>query len=164
TAPPWSNQPFCEHLPARWAGGCSQNEAGCGGRRRALVPSSLTSVACSGPMGRSGDVVSIPATPSPLPANAARRRPFVGVRRKAPTGSGKTLAFGIPLAERVSRARVARPRALVLAPTRELASQIHGELAPLLHVRKRSVGSFYGGVSFVPQLKLLRRGVDVVVA
>ncbi len=86
------------------------------------------------------------------------------VSGKAPTGSGKTLAFGIPLAERVSRARVARPRALVLAPTRELAAQIHGELAPLLHVRRRSVGSFYGGMSFVPQLKLLRRGVDVVVA
>ena len=83
---------------------------------------------------------------------------------RAPTGSGKTLAFGIPLAERVSRARVARPRALVLAPTRELASQIQGELAPLLHVRKRSVASFYGGMSFTPQLKILRRGVDVAVA
>ncbi len=82
---------------------------------------------------------------------------------RAPTGSGKTLAFGIPLAERVSRARVARPRALVLAPTRELAAQIQGELAPLLHVRKRSVSSFYGGMSFTPQLKILRRGVDVAV-
>ena len=86
------------------------------------------------------------------------------VSGKAPTGSGKTLAFGIPLAERVSRARVARPRALVLAPTRELAAQIQGELAPLLHVRKRSVASFYGGMSFTPQLKILRRGVDVAVA
>src|SRR5687767_3330700 len=83
---------------------------------------------------------------------------------RAPTGSGKTLAFGIPLAERVSRARVARPRALVLAPTRELAAQIHNELAPLLQVRKRSVSSFYGGTSFTPQLKILRRGVDVAVA
>jgi superfamily II DNA/RNA helicase len=83
---------------------------------------------------------------------------------RAPTGSGKTLAFGIPLAERVTRARVARPRALVLAPTRELAAQIHRELAPLLHVHRRSIGSFYGGMSFTPQLKLLRRGVDVVVA
>ncbi len=85
------------------------------------------------------------------------------VSGRAPTGSGKTLAFGIPLAERVSRARVARPRALVLAPTRELAAQIQGELAPLLHVRKRSVSSFYGGMSFTPQLKILRRGVDVAV-
>jgi superfamily II DNA/RNA helicase len=83
---------------------------------------------------------------------------------RAPTGSGKTLAFGIPIAERVSRARVARPRALVLAPTRELAAQIHAELAPLLQVRGRSVSSFYGGTSFTPQLKILRRGVDVAVA
>jgi superfamily II DNA/RNA helicase len=83
---------------------------------------------------------------------------------RAPTGSGKTLAFGIPLAERVARAKVARPRALVLAPTRELAAQIHEELRPLLARRGRSVASFYGGVSFTPQLKMLRRGVDVAVA
>ena len=78
------------------------------------------------------------------------------VSGKAPTGSGKTLAFGIPLAHRVTRARPGRPRALVLAPTRELA--------PLLALRRRSVASFYGGVGFGPQLKALRRGVDVAVA
>ena len=83
---------------------------------------------------------------------------------RAPTGSGKTLAFGIPLAQRVTRARPARPRALVLAPTRELAAQIHEELRVLLTPRKKSVASFYGGVSFTPQLKMLRRGVDVAVA
>ncbi|MBW3615408.1 MAG: DEAD/DEAH box helicase [Actinobacteria bacterium] len=83
---------------------------------------------------------------------------------RAPTGSGKTLAFGIPVAARVSRARPARPRALVLVPTRELASQIQTELAPMLALRKRSIATFYGGVSFVPQLKMLRRGVDVAVA
>ena len=83
---------------------------------------------------------------------------------RAPTGSGKTLAFGIPLAELVSRARPARPRALILAPTRELAAQIEQELRPLLVRRKRSVASFYGGVGFTPQLKVLRRGVDVAVA
>ena len=86
------------------------------------------------------------------------------VAGRAPTGSGKTLAFGIPLAERVSRARPARPRALVLVPTRELAAQIQSELAPMLALRKRSITTFYGGVSFVPQLKMLRRGVDVAVA
>jgi len=83
---------------------------------------------------------------------------------RAPTGSGKTLAFGIPLAQRVTRARVARPRALVLAPTRELAAQIHDELRLLLAPDRKSVASFYGGVSFAPQLKVLRRGVDVAVA
>jgi superfamily II DNA/RNA helicase len=83
---------------------------------------------------------------------------------RAPTGSGKTLAFGLPLAQRVNRARPGRPRALVLAPTRELAAQIHDELRMLLGPRKRTVASFYGGVSFIPQLKVLRRGVDVAVA
>ena len=83
---------------------------------------------------------------------------------RAPTGSGKTLAFGIPLAQRVGRAKVARPKALVLAPTRELAAQIHKELTPLLALRGRSIATFYGGVGFVPQLKVLRRGVDVAVA
>ena len=83
---------------------------------------------------------------------------------RAPTGSGKTLAFGLPLALRVSRARPGRPRALVLAPTRELAAQIHDELRTLLTPQKRTVASFYGGVSFIPQLKVLRRGVDVAVA
>jgi superfamily II DNA/RNA helicase len=83
---------------------------------------------------------------------------------RAPTGSGKTLAFGIPLSQRVSRARARHPRALVLAPTRELAAQIETELRPLLAKRKRTVASFYGGVSFGPQLKALHRGVDVAVA
>ncbi len=82
---------------------------------------------------------------------------------RAPTGSGKTLAFGLPIAQRVGRARPSRPKALVLAPTRELAAQIDTELKPLLAVRKRSVATFYGGVGFGPQLKALRRGVDVAV-
>src|SRR5437764_6199631 len=76
---------------------------------------------------------------------------------RAPTGSGKTLAFGIAVAERVSRARPTRPRALILVPTRELAAQIQDELRALLATRKRSIAAFYGGVGFAPQLKALRR-------
>ena len=83
---------------------------------------------------------------------------------RAPTGSGKTLAFGIPLVARVGRGRKSRPRALVLAPTRELAAQIVRELAPLAATRGRTVASFYGGVGFKAQLDALRRGVDIVVA
>ncbi|MDP8987225.1 MAG: DEAD/DEAH box helicase, partial [Actinomycetota bacterium] len=49
---------------------------------------------------------------------------------KAKTGSGKTLAFGLALAERAGESRPSRPRALVLVPTRELATQVAGELAP----------------------------------
>jgi superfamily II DNA/RNA helicase len=83
---------------------------------------------------------------------------------KAPTGSGKTLAFGIPVSERVSQAAPSRPTALILAPTRELASQIMREMKPLLQARKRVVAAVYGGVGFGQQITALRRGVDVLVA
>ncbi|HEX6221355.1 MAG TPA: DEAD/DEAH box helicase [Acidimicrobiia bacterium] len=83
---------------------------------------------------------------------------------RAPTGSGKTLAFGLPLLTRVTRADPGRPRALILAPTRELAAQINRDLAPLgetLGVRSTVV---HGGVSYQPQKKALRVGVDVLIA
>lgn len=103
---------------------------------------------------------------SPFPIQAATIPGALAGRDicgKAPTGSGKTLAFGLPMIERVTRARAARPTALVLAPTRELAQQIHDQLRPLLALRGRSTATFYGGVSFTPQLKVLRRGVDVAI-
>jgi superfamily II DNA/RNA helicase len=102
----------------------------------------------------------------PFPIQAAAIPPALAgtdVCGRAPTGSGKTLGFGLPIAQRVARARPGRPRALILAPTRELAAQIETELRPLLAERKRYVASFYGGVGFGPQLKALRRGVDVAV-
>jgi superfamily II DNA/RNA helicase len=86
------------------------------------------------------------------------------VTGRAPTGSGKTLAFGLPIVSRIGRAGPGRPRALVLAPTRELAAQIAAELVPLAAVRGRRVQSFYGGTSFVAQRNALRRGVDIAVA
>jgi superfamily II DNA/RNA helicase len=102
----------------------------------------------------------------PFPIQAAAIPPALAgkdVCGRAPTGSGKTLGFGLPIAQRVARARPNRPRALILAPTRELAAQIETELRPLLAVRKRYAASFYGGVGFGPQLKALRRGTDVAV-
>jgi superfamily II DNA/RNA helicase len=81
---------------------------------------------------------------------------------RAPTGSGKTLAFGIPLIVGFERAQPKRPRALVLAPTRELAEQIHTELATFSGPAR--IGVVYGGVGYGPQLNSLRRGVDVLVA
>jgi superfamily II DNA/RNA helicase len=102
----------------------------------------------------------------PFPIQAAAIAPALAgqdVCGRAPTGSGKTLAFGLAIAQRVARAKPGRPRALVLAPTRELAAQIETELKPLLAVRKRSVATFYGGVGFGPQLRALRRGLDVAV-
>jgi superfamily II DNA/RNA helicase/cold shock CspA family protein len=83
---------------------------------------------------------------------------------RAPTGSGKTSAFGIPLAMRVSRAAPKRPTGLVLVPTRELAKQVCEELEWIGHGRKLRVASVYGGAGFGPQLRALRRGVDVLVA
>ena len=83
---------------------------------------------------------------------------------RAPTGSGKTLAFGIPLVARVSRAKPSKPRALILAPTRELAAQIERVLTPLAATRQRQVAALYGGVAFGAQLAALRRGADIVVA
>ena len=83
---------------------------------------------------------------------------------KAPTGSGKTLAFGIPLVVRVETAKPRRPRALVLAPTRELAAQIQKELAPMAAARNKRVLTIYGGVGYEPQRKALRNGVEILVA
>ena len=83
---------------------------------------------------------------------------------RAPTGSGKTLAFGLPLLSRVSQADPHHPRALILAPTRELAAQITRDLAPLAKVMDVHIGVVHGGVSYHPQKKALRAGVDVLIA
>jgi superfamily II DNA/RNA helicase len=82
---------------------------------------------------------------------------------KAKTGSGKTLAFGLPLLQRISAAEPRRPTGLVLVPTRELANQVYGVLAPLAQQRGQSVAAVYGGVAFEAQIEALRRGVEVVV-
>ncbi len=69
---------------------------------------------------------------------------------KSPTGSGKTLAFGIPIVERLN-ADGPRPAALVLAPTRELASQIVEEIRDIAHARALRVTAVYGGVGLTKQ-------------
>ncbi|MDH4076062.1 MAG: DEAD/DEAH box helicase [Acidimicrobiia bacterium] len=81
---------------------------------------------------------------------------------RAPTGSGKTLAFGIPLVATVERSRPGHPRAMVLAPTRELAEQIMSELSAI--AGRTRVGVVYGGVGYAGQVTALRRGVDLLVA
>jgi superfamily II DNA/RNA helicase len=85
---------------------------------------------------------------------------------KAPTGSGKTIAFAIPVVARATGGRPGRPRALVLAPTRELAAQIESEISLLIGGRRgpKRVAAFYGGVGFGAQLNALRRGIDIAVA
>ena len=69
---------------------------------------------------------------------------------KSPTGSGKTLAFGIPIVERTD-ANGPRPAALVLAPTRELATQITEELRSVAEARALRITAVYGGVGLAKQ-------------
>ena len=71
---------------------------------------------------------------------------------RSPTGSGKTLAFGIPLADRIA-ADGPRPAALVLAPTRELASQITEEIRAIAHARALRVCAVYGGAGITAQAR-----------
>ena len=72
------------------------------------------------------------------------------VLAKSPTGSGKTLAFGIPMVDRIP-ADGRRPSALVLAPTRELATQIVDDIRDIAHARALRVTAVYGGVGLVKQ-------------
>ncbi len=105
-------------------------------------------------------------TPTPIQAQAIpvalEGRDLLGL---AQTGTGKTAAFVLPLLQRLQDGRGRGvPRALILAPTRELAEQIHQSLRLLgRHTGLRSA-TVYGGVSRHAQVKALRRGVDVVVA
>ena len=86
------------------------------------------------------------------------------------TGSGKTLAFSIPMAARLGgklaggNRRKGRPLGLVLAPTRELATQIDAVLAPLAKAYGMTTTTIFGGVNQNRQVNALNAGVDIVVA
>jgi superfamily II DNA/RNA helicase len=86
------------------------------------------------------------------------------------TGSGKTYAFLLPVVARLSganasqSARPNKPRALILAPTRELVNQIDAALAPLARTAGLRTRTVFGGVGQNPQVNALRQGVDIVVA
>ena len=83
---------------------------------------------------------------------------------KAKTGSGKTLAFGLPVLQRMERARPKFPTGLVLVPTRELASQVRDELSAPARAVDRKVLAVYGGAPIEKQVGKLQSGVDLVVA
>lgn len=91
---------------------------------------------------------------------------------KAKTGSGKTLGFGLPMLQRVAAGTSfnngepgpARPRGLVLLPTRELAVQVHEVLEPLGKALGLHVNAVYGGADIERQVKSLRRGCDIIIA
>jgi superfamily II DNA/RNA helicase len=142
-----------------------------------IAPSTPTGDRTAAPLPATFEQLGIPAalrevldtqgitTPFPIQtltvADALAGRDLCG---KAPTGSGKTLAFSLPVAMRVGTAAPGRPRALLLVPTRELASQVRDTLEPLLRVTHRKVATFYGGTNISSDLKRLRGRIDVVVA
>jgi superfamily II DNA/RNA helicase len=103
-----------------------------------------------------------PIQAATLPDSLAGR----DVLGRGKTGSGKTLAFSLPLVTRLTgrRSQPSRPSGLVLAPTRELATQITATLAPLAALSGLTVTTIYGGVAQSRQVSALRSGVDIVVA
>ncbi|GAA4702706.1 DEAD/DEAH box helicase [Phytohabitans rumicis] len=84
------------------------------------------------------------------------------------TGSGKTYAFALPVLARLAASGTprlpGRPRALILAPTRELATQIEATIAPLAQALSLRTLTVFGGVGANPQIRGLRAGVDILVA
>jgi superfamily II DNA/RNA helicase len=84
---------------------------------------------------------------------------------QARTGTGKTLGFGVPLLNRIALpgGAGAAPQALVIAPTRELAVQVAGDIAVAGKQLGARVITIYGGRAYEPQVAALRKGVDVVV-
>ena len=82
----------------------------------------------------------------------------------AQTGTGKTAAFALPIIQRLAANRRPGPRALILAPTRELVMQISAEIRQLSRFSKLKAITIFGGVSPVPQVRGLRGHPDIIVA
>ncbi len=82
----------------------------------------------------------------------------------AQTGTGKTAAFALPIIQRLINGQRGRVRALVIAPTRELAQQIHDAFVHLTKTTKLRSVTLYGGVNINTQIKHLKQGVEIVVA
>ena len=104
-------------------------------------------------------------TPTPIQKQAIptvmQGRDVMGL---AQTGTGKTAAFALPVLNRLMDGPRGTVRALVVAPTRELAEQIHESFVTLgKQTRLKSV-TVYGGVNINPQIQALKNGVDIVVA
>ncbi|HNQ05705.1 MAG TPA: DEAD/DEAH box helicase [Tetrasphaera sp.] len=123
------------------------------------VPASLIAV-----LAERGITSPTPIQTATLPDSLAGR----DVLGRGRTGSGKTYAFLLPLVARLSvstsRRMPSRPRALILAPTRELVAQIEESLAPLAKAARLTSRTVFGGVGQSPQVTALRAGVDIVIA
>src|SRR3954463_8784201 len=123
------------------------------------VPSHLVTV-----LDDFGITVPTPIQAATLPDSLAGR----DVLGRGRTGSGKTYAFLLPVLTRLAASRKPRqprkPRALILVPTRELATQIDAAMAPLAKALNMKTLTVFGGVGPNPQISGLRAGVDVLVA
>ncbi len=122
------------------------------------MPARLSTV-----LAQQGIDIPTPIQAATLPDSLAGR----DVLGRGRTGSGKTYAFLLPIVARLSDGRPARrgaPRALILAPTRELVGQIDAALAPLAKAAGLTSRTVFGGVGQNPQVTALRNGVDIVVA
>ena len=123
------------------------------------VPSPLVTALAQG-----GITEAFPIQAATLPDSLAGR----DVLGRGRTGSGKTVAFALPtvamLAKSARPREAGKPRALVLAPTRELVNQIAETMAPLAAAMGLRTMTIFGGVGQNPQVSALRRGVDVVIA
>ena len=82
----------------------------------------------------------------------------------AQTGTGKTAAFALPILHRLMQGGHGHVRALILAPTRELAEQINAAISSLAKQTRLKSITVYGGVNVNPQIDKLKRGVEIVVA
>jgi superfamily II DNA/RNA helicase len=105
--------------------------------------------------------------PTPIQAGAIpvalTGRDVLGI---AQTGTGKTASFVLPLIEKLSRgrAKARMPRSLIIAPTRELAAQCAENFEKYAKNEKLTMALLIGGVSFAPQVEILNRGADVLIA
>jgi superfamily II DNA/RNA helicase len=123
------------------------------------VPTSLVTI-----LAAQGITVPTPIQKATLPDSFAGR----DVLGRGRTGSGKTFAFLLPMVGRLAasnrKPRPGAPRALILAPTRELVGQIEASLKPLAAEFGLTTQTIFGGVGQGPQVNGLRRGVDVILA
>jgi len=123
------------------------------------VPSNLARI-----LSDQGITTPTPIQAATLPDSLAGR----DVLGRGRTGSGKTYAFLLPLVARLDdtrrKPRATAPRALILAPTRELVGQIDAALAPLAKAAGLTTQTVFGGVGQNPQVRGLRNGVDIVLA
>jgi len=117
------------------------------------------------------DVLDARGITSPTPIQAATLPDSLAGRDvlgRGRTGSGKTYAFLLPVIARLTasggRRTPKRPRALILAPTRELVAQIDEALAPLAKATGLRTRTVFGGVGQNPQVQALRAGVDILIA